>query len=1245
MAIIGEVFDDFVKDQIQTRQKVYSARERTPEQLTYLNNKNAFVRLISGVDIEDAQILAKIGIPSSYSGNILATNFVLHAGTSAGTIVSGLRSGVSQTTNTIPNPVNSAYGIGGTEFGLNPMMGITSCEITSKNRGSLREAKIQIKAWNRIQFGIIDALYLRLGFEMFLEWGNVTYLNNGGTLETRNMATLASEFLNPKKKPLNPKNFAEDIISKRKATSGNYDGMLAKVKNFDWSFNADGSYDITISLISLEDVIESIKVNSTFFPLSPKGLSSDLIAKKSQEKAEELREKRLKAIEEGEEAPSEDDESQEEDADYVFTERFSNDLACYLYMVATAKTQSKFQSLQSSALGTAAKTTTDILSDIVTIGTFGLIGDLGSEEFGEVEKGDDFIAGTSDSANNPPIILPNNGDWSAAAKKLGLPFNAGSKDLVYISYEGAPTFNGYFIRLGWLLQYIRDYIILYKTNDSGTPEVPIIDVDYNTNTNVCFTVENQISADPRVCVIGNKRVLVDDTPYTMYEGLEAFYNESPVPHGKIMNIYLSFPFVVKTLADMVSNKEDGVVNLYDYLTELITGVNNAMGGINAFEVVIDPETNTLRIIDNNPIPNYEKLVGEKQPATFNIYGVGPNNTQGSFIKDFSIKSEITNNLATSVSIGAQNGGGAVDGTDGTGIAQTNKGFKNRVSPGTSGSPSSLDKQTKALDTEEKYKAQLSVYNAFVSSQIDTLQPNAGTLIGGIISVFVDDDSEWDPKLFDTTKNILSTFLKHEIQKQAIEEKKATPLGGFIPLNVSLAMEGIGGIKLFQRFNVEQKFLPLNYSDSLDFLIKGVNHKIDASGWTTTIESLSIPKSMLDTKAINGLKILKPQAVQTPTLLPLPPTAEEGGNGSPIVEVAGDGKSSPSGYDTSKLILKTRGGAKIKRVMIHHTAGSDNTLQCINGWVARQDNSLKAGEVNCQYVIGRDLKKNPKGVVEQLYDDAYWGYCNSTSGAGNQEVGIELSAYGFLTKNAKGQWVTWANTILPENETAQPVDANLNPIKWQGYERYHRYTPEQIAGLEKVLIDLCKRNPDINPVFDWNACFGEKINYNQIKAYSGIFCHRKSIGKADAFPQRELVVMLQGLASKIRGDVQTDKEVESRSKVNYYYQQIQDILSLKDTYDGGKPLLKATKGATDDEVDGIKRLNALFGISTSNGIDQGSYGSSSWKNKLPVNNIPDETIKKDFIAAYDKITDQIDRKNNTFIVKGYRGLEFTLKTDY
>jgi hypothetical protein len=37
--------------------------------------------------------------------------------------------------------------------------------------------------------------------------------------------------------------------------------MLGKVSNFNWKFNVDGSYDIELTIISLGDVIESLKTN------------------------------------------------------------------------------------------------------------------------------------------------------------------------------------------------------------------------------------------------------------------------------------------------------------------------------------------------------------------------------------------------------------------------------------------------------------------------------------------------------------------------------------------------------------------------------------------------------------------------------------------------------------------------------------------------------------------------------------------------------------------------------------------------------------------------------------------------------------------------------------------------------------------------------------------------------------------------------------------------------------------------
>jgi hypothetical protein len=47
----------------------------------------------------------------------------------------------------------------------------------------------------------------------------------------------------------------------RLESNGNYDAMFAKVCNFHWSFLPDGSYDITLDLVSIGDIVESFKIN------------------------------------------------------------------------------------------------------------------------------------------------------------------------------------------------------------------------------------------------------------------------------------------------------------------------------------------------------------------------------------------------------------------------------------------------------------------------------------------------------------------------------------------------------------------------------------------------------------------------------------------------------------------------------------------------------------------------------------------------------------------------------------------------------------------------------------------------------------------------------------------------------------------------------------------------------------------------------------------------------------------------
>ena len=56
--------------------------------------------------------------------------------------------------------------------------------------------------------------------------------------------------------------FLKLIDEQRRASNGNYDVMFGKVCNFHWSFMQDGSYDITIDLVSIGDIIESFKINA-----------------------------------------------------------------------------------------------------------------------------------------------------------------------------------------------------------------------------------------------------------------------------------------------------------------------------------------------------------------------------------------------------------------------------------------------------------------------------------------------------------------------------------------------------------------------------------------------------------------------------------------------------------------------------------------------------------------------------------------------------------------------------------------------------------------------------------------------------------------------------------------------------------------------------------------------------------------------------------------------------------------------
>ena len=301
--LLGGPFKPYVDEQVAQRQTRLGSIQKSQEDIIWENGKSAYLALASSVNIENSitttyqtvsnrnstrnvvdqtikhndgeKRIQQLGLPDEYYGNQLANNLVLFGGTAYFETNDADKNKVI-TSNEYSNPYyrsglatsdsllnNSAYGFGGTSFGLSAMPGLTSFNIKSKNMGSLREASVTIRANNKEQFSLIDSLYCRIGYTMFMEWGNSIYFNNDGKYVSNPNASGVTSLLpiflsgtnGNKSISDNPSKFLKLIEDRREKSNGNYDAFFGKVKNFSWEFNPAGYYEISLSLISQGDII------------------------------------------------------------------------------------------------------------------------------------------------------------------------------------------------------------------------------------------------------------------------------------------------------------------------------------------------------------------------------------------------------------------------------------------------------------------------------------------------------------------------------------------------------------------------------------------------------------------------------------------------------------------------------------------------------------------------------------------------------------------------------------------------------------------------------------------------------------------------------------------------------------------------------------------------------------------------------------------------------------------------------
>ncbi len=88
-------------------------------------------------------------------------------------------------------------------------------------------------------------------------------------------------------------------------------------------------------------------------------------------------------------------------------------------------------------------------------------------------------------------------------------------------------------------------------------------------------------------------------------------------------------------------------------------------------------------------------------------------------------------------------------------------------------------------------------------------------------------------------------LMGEIADLLVAEKQISP-PLLLPFNLSFDMDGLSGMKMYEKFLVDDRVLPMSYGvDQVDLLVSGLNHQINTTSWTTHIDTQYQAKQPLD----------------------------------------------------------------------------------------------------------------------------------------------------------------------------------------------------------------------------------------------------------------------------------------------------------------------------------------------------------------------------------------------------------------
>lgn len=362
------------------------------------------------------------------------------------------------------------------------------------------------------------------------------------------------------------------------------------------------------------------------------------------------------------------------------------------------------------------------------------------------------------------------------------------------------------------------YIPLYTVIDIFNNYIAIKDPTTKTrfsefvldNPNKYLTFPQHYSLDPLVAIVPkipkNSKTGIETSKFIiskrdLHKKMSDFA-ESQGGSDKIHNIMVSTEYVKTTIDNVLDAADTEEVGMLDVFQSILTGINEAFGGINELDITTT-EDGSHTIVDRKN-PEREEV---KNMEALNLTGLN------STVVDIGLSSKISSQIAAQVSIAAQGSTGNYKDNVST-ILQWNKGAIDRIIPVKR--PNDDDVKEQAKKTEEAQ----------------------AEFINDLIEVF-EDFNEFDADYLGATWSELkpaNTALIKRLLREHIADEPNPVTPGVVPVELSIKMLGITGFKVGLAFKIKEGLLPSKY-DKYGYIITGLENEIGTDNrWYTTIST-------------------------------------------------------------------------------------------------------------------------------------------------------------------------------------------------------------------------------------------------------------------------------------------------------------------------------------------------------------------------------------------------------------------------